>query len=154
EPTLDYLPPGPGEGVTYLVSNTFADSCNLSELGPASRIEGVRIGDLARYLLGFDPSIGPGDALLLLRSQLLAVPLTDEPIEVGFYQDLLDNPNDEASWRACCDFLHEKSGRAGGLVLLENALRMVTHVPVLEFPDDGWEGLGRGGVAEVRQRLQ
>jgi hypothetical protein len=154
EPTLDHLPPGRGSGVTYLVSNTFSDSCNLSDLSPASYVEGVRIPDLARYLLGLDPSTSPGDSVLLLRSQLLAVPLTAEPIEQRFYQALLTNPDDEASWRACCDWLHEQSGRPGGLVLLENALTAVTRLPLLELPDGAWSGLEAGNVAEARQVLE
>jgi hypothetical protein len=161
EPTEARTPAGPGEGATYFACFAFEDSCNLTDLGSTTRrIDGVRIPDLARYLLTLQPTIdahGFSDLdghLPLLRAQLLTIPATNEPVEQEFYQAILDNPHDEASWRACLDFLHEQTGRPGSLVILENALRAVTHLPVHDLPHEAWQAAQRGSVLEAHKDVE
>jgi uncharacterized protein (TIGR02996 family) len=142
EPTLAEGPTGGGTGATYLVLLTYEDSANLSDMRGASRIEGVRIPDLARYLCVEDDLGDASDYLLLVRSQLLATPLTADPFEEGFRKALLEDLGDEATWGAYSDWLQEQGERQLGLTLLEQALKSATHFPVADM-DKAWKTLRR-----------
>jgi uncharacterized protein (TIGR02996 family) len=136
-----WAPAGKGAGATYVAILAYRDSGNLEDLTPADRIEGVRIPDLARYLAETIPAQTRGGYLLLLRSQLLAAPLTADPAEEGFRSVLLDEPGDEASWRAYSDWLQEGGARPLGLLLLEQALKAVARFPVIRLPAAVWNTL-------------
>ena len=76
--TRKLLPPGNGEGVTYLAFLAFYDSGGLTDLdewGGPCRIEGVRVPHLCGYLENASPAEDWPMELMLLRSQLR----TDEP---------------------------------------------------------------------------
>ncbi len=155
EPTEKWGPAGKGRGTTYIAINAYFDSGNLEDLGTADRIDGVRIPDLARYLCGLNPSRARGGLLLFARAQLLAAPLTDDPVEPGFRQALLDQPRDEASWNAYSDWLVEQGLRPAGLALLEQALKAVARCPFSYLPDAVWGGpLKSGSVPQVRAALK
>jgi uncharacterized protein (TIGR02996 family) len=154
EPTTSDDPAGDGRGTTYLVFLAYQDSCNLSDLEPADRIEGVRLPDLVPYL-----ARGNGHHhdvyLMLLRSQLFAAPLTDDPLEEGFRREMLENPEDEATWCAYSDWFQERHSRPAGIALLEEAMRATTHIPVSGLPYDAWKILDRDvPIAKARADLQ
>jgi uncharacterized protein (TIGR02996 family) len=134
-------PAGKGAGTTYVAVVAYRDSGNLEDLSPAARIESVRLPDLARYLAETTPADTRGGYLLLLRSQLLAAPLTTDPAEEGFRSALLDDPGDEASWRAYSDWLQERGDRPAGLLLLEQALKAFARFPVIRLPAAVWNTL-------------
>jgi uncharacterized protein (TIGR02996 family) len=150
EPSDDCSHHGTGVGATWVAIFAFQDSGNLIELGCASRFEGVRIPDLCRYLAcGPDPSDRWSNYLLLLRSQLLASPITSDPFEDCFRLALLDQPDDETTWDAYSDWLQEQGQRRAGLVVLERALQSVRHFPVTQLPHQAWEVLGSASIQEA-----
>ena len=74
----EVLPPGNGEGVTYLAFLAFYDSGGLTDLeewGGPCRIEGMRVPQLCGHLENTAPAEDWPMELVLLRSQLR----TDEP---------------------------------------------------------------------------
>lgn len=153
EPTDNRGPHGSGEGDTYIVMECYLDSCNFEDLGSASRIRGVRLLDLGRYLARTAPGEGWGDYLALLRSQLFAASVTSDPTEEGFRRALFATPDDEATWAAYSDWLQERGERPAGLVLLERALEAVTRFPVRALAHEVWEAVATGTVAETRTAL-
>ncbi len=155
EPTDDRAPAGKGQGAVYLFFNCYADSGNLTDSSvPTSRINGIRLPDMVRYLSGPPVTDSLSEYLLLLRAQLLADPITTDPVEAGFRQAILDNPDDDASWAAYSDWLQERGQRRAGLELLEKALTAAARLPVLDLPNAAWEAVRQGSVTEVREALQ
>jgi hypothetical protein len=140
EPTEEDLrPPGGLSGTTYLVFlfYDYENDGNLTDLWGGLRIEGLRIPDLASYLaLRFRSR---ELFLLLLRSALFDAPFTEDPVEEGFRQVLLNAHEDEDAWRseagpalmAYSDWLEERQGRPAGVLFLEQALKALFRLPVL-----------------------
>ena len=142
EPTSVDGPKGSGTGATYLVFLVYEDSANLGDLTGARRIEGVRIPDLARYLCVEGDLKRASEYLLLIRSQMLATPITADPFEECFRKAILEDPDDGATWGAYSDWLQERGEPPLGLALLEQALKSATHFPVADM-DKAWKALGR-----------
>ena len=154
EPTQAETPAGKGGGATYWTCAAWEDSCNLEDMAQASRIKGVRVPDLARYLARPTPSTRWSGWWLLLRSQLLAEGATGDPREKGFLEALLDDPDDDATWAAYSDWLHERGLPPAGLTVLERALRAVTRYPFRGLPRAAWDAVEKGTVRQARAALE
>jgi uncharacterized protein (TIGR02996 family) len=119
-------PEGDREGTVYSVGLFVEDSLNLTDLCPASRIEGVRIPDLARYLLLY-PDAEEDDhldfGLRELRDNLRVLLRKRKGRETGFRTAIRKNPADVTSWAAYSDWLVEHDLPPAGLHLLDQALR-------------------------------
>jgi uncharacterized protein (TIGR02996 family) len=113
----------PGEGTLYLVC-LFSDcKYNLDDLDPPSSLGGLRVPDLARYIL-LQP--GPDDLVFPLnkvRDGLLEVLKKPKGEEAGFLVAIRDHPDDLTSWSAYSDWLEDRDLPPAGLHLLERALR-------------------------------
>jgi uncharacterized protein (TIGR02996 family) len=153
EPTRTESPAGKGPGATYWTCEAWEDGCNLEDMGPALRLRGVRVGDLARYLARHKPSDWSG-WWLFLRAQLFADGATRDPLEERFRQALLDDPDDEAAWAAYSDWLQERGFPPAGLLVLERALRAVTRYPFRGLPHAVWDAVGKGTVRQAREALE
>jgi uncharacterized protein (TIGR02996 family) len=153
EPTTALHPKGPGEGTTYLAFLAYYDSGNLDDIECASRIPGVRLPDLARYLTRAAPAEWPLE-LRLLRSQLLAAPEGADLTEQGFLDEMRTG-SDDTPWLAYSDWLAEQGRPAAGVVLLERALQAAGHYPLAvvcnRLPTTG---AGAGPIPEARKELQ
>jgi uncharacterized protein (TIGR02996 family) len=154
EPTRPTNPPGEGKGTLYWTCVAWEDSCNLEDLGPATRLKGVRVPDLARYLASHKPSESWSGYWHLLRAQLLAGGATTDPLEEGFREALLDDPDNDATWAAYSDWLQEQGLPEAGLSVLERALRAVARYPFHHLPDTAWEAIRQGTVREARSALE
>jgi uncharacterized protein (TIGR02996 family) len=154
EPTRAQEPPGKGKGALYWACVAWEDSCNLLDLGPVTRLKGVRVADLARYLARHEPSDDWSGFWHLLRTQLLADGATSDPLEERFREALLGDPDDEAAWAAYSDWLQEHGHPQAGLLVLERALRAVTRYPLHHLSYAVWEALGRGTVRQARAALE
>ncbi len=135
EPTVLSGPKGTWPGTTYLVD---LDSVgDMDDLVPGYRIEGVRLPELAKYVLRTPPS-QEDVARLLDRMPLL---MTQEGpdsvgVEKAFLKDIREHPNDDAAWNAYSDWLQERGEKPAGLHLLHRAL---TRLGV--WNDNGvWDG--------------
>jgi uncharacterized protein (TIGR02996 family) len=152
ERTTALRPAARGEGTTYLAFLAYYDSLNLDDIECASRIKGVRVPDLARYLVRAQPREWPFE-LRLLRSQLLAVPAEAGATERGFLSELETSP-DDAPWLVYSDWLADQGRPPAGLVLLERALRAASHYPVAKVCNRlPTTGAGEGTPLEAREEL-
>jgi uncharacterized protein (TIGR02996 family) len=155
EPAWADVPTGQGEGDLYWACEAFQDSSNFENMGPATRIKGVHVADLARYLARNEPSDMWSDYWLLLRTQLFAEGATSEPLEASFREALLDDPDDEATWAAYSDWLQERDLPPAGLIILERALHGVAHYPLADLDGTGcWNVVRTGTVRQARAALE
>src|SRR5262249_15779674 len=95
----------------------------LEDLSDAYRLAGLRLSDLARYLL-LHPD--PDDLVYPLnsvRDGLLEVLAKPEGEDAGFLVAIRDHPDDRTSWGAYSDWLQDRDRPAAGLHLLDRALR-------------------------------
>jgi uncharacterized protein (TIGR02996 family) len=121
--TPPIAPPGGGDGVLYCVSSFADDSSNLSDLSDAGHIAGLRVPDLARYLLlhpdedGQDYALGEAGRAL---ERLLRTPAGED---AGFLLAIRDEPDEQTHWGAYTDWLQERDRPPAGLHLLDRALR-------------------------------
>jgi uncharacterized protein (TIGR02996 family) len=154
EPTSAQEPAGKGEGATYWACEAYEDSCNLCDMGPAVRLDGVRIPDLARYLAQHE--LAPDSVSgywLLLRARLFADGASAEPLEERFREALLDDPNDDTTWAAYSDWLQERGLPPAGLFVLERALRSLAGYPMMALPHEAWEAVRGRTVRQAREAL-
>jgi uncharacterized protein (TIGR02996 family) len=156
EPTSELKPAGKGEGTTYLIFHAFYDSSNLIDLPGGYRIKGARVPDLARYLARVRPPEDWPLELLLLRSQLLAEPRGATAAERAFLREVLADPRDDATWLVYSDWLEEHGLPRAGRVVLERALRAVSHYPPdrLSYEDAGPSKLATATVGEAREVVE
>jgi uncharacterized protein (TIGR02996 family) len=115
--------PGDGEGTLYAFNLLAEDSGNLTDLCGGSRVEGVRVPDLCRYVLTH-PDEGALDyGLRSIRDtlqEMLAAPTGED---AGFLAAIRDNPGEQIHWTVYSDWLYERDRPPAGLYLLEAALR-------------------------------
>lgn len=116
-------PKGGGEGTVYAVSLFVADSGNLSDLCPASHIDGIRLPDLARYLLLHPDEDALDFGLREVRGNLQALLRKRKGDEVGFLAAIRKNPEELLNWSAYSDWLGDRDMPVAGLHLLDQALR-------------------------------
>jgi uncharacterized protein (TIGR02996 family) len=113
--------PGGDEGALYSVDLFTEGKYNLDDLDGGQRILGLRLPDLARYLLQQPVTIGYGlRSLRLALEALLAAPTGPE---AGFKTAIRDNPADPVNWAVFSDWLMDHGKQPAGLHLLEVALR-------------------------------
>jgi uncharacterized protein (TIGR02996 family) len=128
---VDLEPAGIWEGSTYAVLLDAYVPDNLTDLSGGYRIPGVRLPQLARYLIRNFVAEGEWPwELLLIRSQLLAEEGRPGTPEAGFLEDIRSNPHDDTPWLVYSDWLCEQNQLAADLVLLEQGLRRVCTLPV------------------------
>jgi uncharacterized protein (TIGR02996 family) len=122
EPTVLLQAKGKEEGTTYLVD---LDSVgDMDDLCDAHRLEGVRLPDLARFLLRTDGAGEPDPCsqLVTLRALVGVEGKDSDPLEVAFLHDIRIHPEDAAAWNAYSDWLQERGGCPAGMHLLQRAL--------------------------------
>jgi uncharacterized protein (TIGR02996 family) len=111
-----------GEGALYF-AGTFLDCrANLEDLGSASHIKGLRLPDLARYLLSLDDLDEGEYELILILDGLRGVLAKPKGEEAGFLKAIRDRPDDLTSWGAYSDWLQDRDLPPAGLHLLNVAL--------------------------------
>ncbi len=118
-------PSGDGEGVLYAV-----DLCpgpdNLqdkNECDRAMRIDGLRVPDLARYLLSNPENEAHDYCLRELRDNLLALLKRPRGEDKGFLVAIRDEPAEQTHWGVYSDWLQDRDLPPAGLHLLDLALR-------------------------------
>jgi uncharacterized protein (TIGR02996 family) len=153
EPTSSEIPPGTGDGTLYWTWTSWGGGPNLLNLGPAVRLEGVRVPDLVRYLARHEPCEHWSVYWLILRARLLANGATAEPLEERFLEALLDDPDDELTWAAYSDWLQERNLPSPGVVLLGRALEALVTFPLEGNIFVAWEGVRFGTVRQTRSAL-
>jgi hypothetical protein len=163
EPTEALVPSGGGSGTTWFVIlyYDYVNEGNLTELWGPSRIDGLRVPDLASWLCPAETPAFDDPFLLLLRSRLCIAPFTSNPLEEAFRQALLGVPVDDAewrvqaqaAWRAYCDWLQEQQDRPVGLLFLEQAFRSLSEIPVAHLPDGAEKLFSMGPIGRIRQEL-
>jgi uncharacterized protein (TIGR02996 family) len=129
-----------GEGTTYLVFHDFWDSGNLTDLEGGYRIDGIRLPELARYLLTNEvPDLGCcfHYDVPLLKQCLLPKVARVRTEEQALLRAIAESPADDAAWNVLHDWLQDHGGRSAGAHLLERALREVTKSQVGSY--SGWE---------------
>ena len=129
-PRTDLIKPaGHGDGVTYAVSLYADDSCNLSDKNECDRgirIEGVRLPDLARYLLLHPENDNYDFGLREVSDNLLPLLRKRKCDDVGFRSAIRKNPAEATTWAAYSDWLVDHDRPPAGLYLLDLALRCET----------------------------
>ena len=117
-------PHGGSEGTLYAVYLFGEDTCNLTDLCPATRVDGLRVPQLARYLLLHPQEDGIGYGLDETREALRG--LLQEPVgeDVGFLAAIRDQPGELTHWSAYSDWLQERDLPPAGLYLLDRALKV------------------------------
>jgi uncharacterized protein (TIGR02996 family) len=121
--TSPYDKPGDGAGAVYTLSLFADDSCNLSDLSPPGRIDGLRLDGLARHLLLHPDEDGLGYGLMETGEALRAV--IDNPTgdDAGFLAAIRDQPAELTHWAVYSDWLAERDLPPAGIHLLDRALR-------------------------------
>src|SRR5262249_26401626 len=122
-PKTDLLKPvGGGKGTLSAVS-LYADcSSNLEDLAPAHRIEGLRVPDLARYLLVQPENDDYDFGLREVRDNLLTLLAKPKGEDAGFLAAIRDHPDEQTNWGAYSDWLQDRDLPPAGLHLLARAL--------------------------------
>jgi uncharacterized protein (TIGR02996 family) len=116
-------PSGAGEGTLYFADTYIDCKYNLEDLGGAQHIRGLRVPDLARYLLT-QTDLDEGEyALDIVRDGLLAVLEKPKGEEAGFLVAVRDEPTEQTHWGAYSDWLQDRDLPPAGLRLLDLALR-------------------------------
>jgi uncharacterized protein (TIGR02996 family) len=116
--------PGKAEGTLYF-ADTFVDcKYNLEDLeGNASRLPGVRVPDLARYLLLQRDPESLHFTLGKLHDALREVLEKPAGEDAGFLAAIRDQPEELTNWGAYSDWLQDRDLPPAGLHLLDLALR-------------------------------
>jgi uncharacterized protein (TIGR02996 family) len=116
-------PSGAGEGILYFADTYIDCKYNLEDLCEARHIRGLRVPDLARYLLQ-QTNLDEGEyALNIVRDGLLDVLKKPKGEEAGFLVAIRDQPGDFTNWGVYSDWLQDRDRPPAGLHLLDLALR-------------------------------
>jgi uncharacterized protein (TIGR02996 family) len=119
-----------GAGATYFV---FLE-CE-KEYNPAGRIDGVRLPELAGFLMANpSPRYWPGH-LSLLRAVLSAPASTASAAETAFHEELLSHPDDRATWAAYSDWIVDQGRDPAGKETLRRAFERIGKVTQEEAED-------------------
>ena len=115
---------GDGEGTLYAFSLFTEDSSNLTDLCGGTRVEGVRVPDLCRYVLTHPDEDALDFGLRSIRENLQEILGSPSREDAGFLAAIRDNPGEQIHWTVYSDWLYERRGRPpAGLHLLEASLR-------------------------------
>ena len=118
-------PAGDGEGTLYAASLCpGADNLrDKNECDRAMRIKGVRVPDLARYLLSNPENDTHDYSLREVRENLLTLLKRPRGEDKGFLVAIRDEPTEQTHWGAYSDWLQDRDLPTAGLHLLDLALR-------------------------------
>jgi uncharacterized protein (TIGR02996 family) len=124
--TCRVVPRGRWEGTTYFVCLAYYDSGNLDDLSGASRLDGVRLPQLARYLAAVPAAAreraeGWAPELAHIAEELFTRRAGDAA-ERAFLRALREAPGEGATWEVYGDWLEERGRPRADLWLLEGAL--------------------------------
>jgi uncharacterized protein (TIGR02996 family) len=119
--------PGENPGRLYAFWRDLHDGEHLgdsSDVDVAEYVEGVRVGDLCRWLMTVEESFAEtcGFYFLELSGLLLQDDLGETDEERAFLTALRADPADDLTWGVYADWLAERGLRAPGYRLLERAL--------------------------------
>jgi hypothetical protein len=119
---------GAGPGATYAVFLVCESKYPLDDLQPALRIDGVRLPDLAQYLLAAPDDAFPRYIRLLPALAFAGVSLPD-PMDEAFLSTIRTDPADAASWAAWNDWRAERGEELPGIGLLRAAFARMARLP-------------------------
>ncbi len=114
---------GNGEGTLYF-ADTYVDcKYNLEDLCDAFHIRGLRVPDLARYLLRHpeDDEID-NFALAKVRAGLVEVLAHPTGEDAGFLTAIRNQPDEDTHWAVYSDWLQDRDRPVAGVHLLDLAL--------------------------------
>jgi uncharacterized protein (TIGR02996 family) len=113
-----------GQGRTWLAILAYYASDNIDGLSGADRIDGVRLPDLARFLLcgDLDEAKWPRE-LIDVRDHLRQLLSKGKGEERGFLRRIASDPADRLTWDVYSDWLQEHGKPRAGIHLLAQALR-------------------------------
>lgn len=141
-----------GAGATYIIVNGFWDSGNLEDKeGAASRVDGIRLPELARQLAGDDKLAEHHPDLQLLQSLLFPKGKKPKDPADPFLFALRDNPADELAWIAFSDWLAERGQHSSGALVLERALRAASRHGIEEYPN--WKFNPKKSLVQVADHV-
>ncbi len=114
---------GDGEGTLYF-AGTFVDcKYNLEDLSDAYHLPGLRVPDLARYLLLRQDQDDLEYHLSHLRDGLVEVLANPFGEDAGFLTAIRDQPDEDTHWAVYSDWLQDRDLPPAGHHLLDRALR-------------------------------
>jgi uncharacterized protein (TIGR02996 family) len=113
-----------GKGRTYLPILGFYASDNIDALAYSYRLDGLRLPDLARFLLctELDEDNWPGE-LFDLSEELRRLVAGGTGDERAFLARIQEQPADQLTWDVYSDWLQEHDRPRAGAYLLEQAMR-------------------------------
>jgi uncharacterized protein (TIGR02996 family) len=126
-----------GVGATYLVFLVCESKSNMDDLSPAHRIDGVRLPELAGFLMANPPPRYWTGLLSRLRAVLSVPPRAASAAETAFHEELLSRPDDRATWAAYSDWLVDQGRGPAGTEMLRRALERIGKVTEREA--DGFQ---------------
>jgi uncharacterized protein (TIGR02996 family) len=128
EGTENFEPSGDGPGATYAVILERGSKYPLDDLGPAYRIDGVRLPSLAHWLLTSATTKELPYVHRLPALMVAGVSLPD-PMEDAFLSAIRANPSDAASWAAWADWREERGLEPPGISLLRSGFARLARLP-------------------------
>jgi uncharacterized protein (TIGR02996 family) len=117
-----------GAGTTYVVFLVRESKYNLDDLGPAYRIDGVRLPELPGYLMSNPPPRYWTGLLSRLRAMLSVPGKGASATEIAFHEELLTRPEDKATWAAYSDWLVEEGRDSAATEMLRRAFERLGKV--------------------------
>jgi uncharacterized protein (TIGR02996 family) len=114
---------GGGEGKLYLICKYVDCKYHLEDLDRPEHINGLRVPDLARYVLLHPDPDEIAFPLHKVRAGLLEVLNRRRGPDAGFLAAIRKHPGDLTSWGAYSDWLEDRDLPPAGLHLLDRALR-------------------------------
>jgi uncharacterized protein (TIGR02996 family) len=122
-PTKAVAYSGDGEGKLYLTGKYVDCKYHLEDLDRPEHIPGLRVPDLARYVLLYPDEDLLAFPLHKVHDGLLEVLKQPRGEDAGFRAAIRKHPDDLTSWSAYSDWLEERDLPPAGLYLLDRALR-------------------------------
>ena len=117
-------PRGGGEGTLYFIDTYVDCKYNLEDLCESFHVHGLRVPDLARYLLLHpDGEAIDSFALAKVRAGLVEALANPAGEDAGFLTAIRDEPQENTHWAAYSDWLYDRDRPAAGVRLFELALR-------------------------------
>ena len=112
-----------GEGAVYLTCGYVDCKYNLEDLGSAEQITGLRVPELARYVLLHPDRDEIAFPLHKVRDGLVEVLKKPKGEDAGFLVAIRDQPDELTNWGAYSDWLQDRDLPPAGLHLLDLAFR-------------------------------
>jgi uncharacterized protein (TIGR02996 family) len=122
-PPTKVVESGGGDGKLYIVWKYADSKYHLDDLDRPEHISGLRVPDLARYVLLYPDPDEIAYPLHKVRDGLLEVLNRTRGEDAGFRAAIRKHPDDLTSWSAYSDWLEDRDLPPAGLHLLERALQ-------------------------------